>query len=107
LERAWVKPVLRIALPAVLLSLAALPMRVALAADFPAQCLEGGGGMFSKEECARLDDNVEDDDRNAMVALFKAALKAKEAGKELDDSTPTFQNGIAAIQKYEKKCSKK
>ena len=41
-----------------------------------------------------------------MVALFKAALKAKEAGKELDDSTPTFQKGIAAIQKYEKQCSK-
>lgn len=101
------KPVLRTALAvAVLLSLAALPMRRALAADFPDQCLEGGGGMFSKEECACLDDNVADDDRDAMVALFKAALKAKEAGQQLDDSTPTFKNGLVAIQKYEKKCSK-
>jgi hypothetical protein len=91
---------------AALLSSAALPRGAALAADFPDQCLEGGGGMFSKEECACLDDNVEDDDRADMVALFKAALKAKEAGKDLDDSNPTFQKGIAAIQKYEKKCSK-
>ena len=101
------KPVFLTALAvSVLVSLTALPP-VALAADFPAQCLEGGGGMFSKEECACLDDNAEDDDREAMVALFKAALKAKGAEKQLDDSSPTFQNGIAAIQKYEKKCSKK
>ena len=102
------KPVARTALAvAALLSFAALPGRAALAADFPDQCFEGGGGMFSKEECACLDDNVEDDDREDMATLFKAALKAKEAGKELDDSTPAFQKGVAAIQKYEAKCSKK
>jgi hypothetical protein len=101
------KPGLRTALAvAGLLSLAALPTRGALAADFQAQCLDGGGGMFSKEECACLDDNVASDDRDAMVALFKAAQQAKAAGQQLDDAAPTFKNGIAAIQKYEAKCSK-
>lgn len=101
------KPVLHTALAsAALLLLFALPLRVAYAADFPSQCFEGGGGMFTKEECACLDDNVADDDREVMVALFKAVLKAKEAGKELDASAPIVEKGMTAIQKYEKQCSK-
>jgi hypothetical protein len=90
-----------------LLSLAALPTQGALAADFQAQCVEAGGGSMSKEECACLDDHVTDDDRDAIVGLFKAALKAKEAGQQLSDSMSGVGDGIAAMQKYEAKCSKK
>ena len=101
------KPVLRAALVAAgLLSLAALPTTRTLAAEFQAQCLKGGEGMFTKEECACLDDNVSDDDRDALVTLFNAALKAKEAGQQLSDSTPGVGAGMTALQKYEAKCSK-
>ena len=98
--------VVRVTAIAAVLAFAALPTQSAVAADFADQCLQGGGGMFSKEECACLNDNLEDDDREDVVALLKAATKAKDTGKDLDDSSPAFQKGMAALNKYEKKCSK-
>jgi hypothetical protein len=98
---------LHAAIVAFVLSLAATPVHPAAAADFADQCLEGGGGMFVKEECDCLDDNVEDDDREVLVALFKAALKAKSGGKELDGDTPIVKNAFIVLGKYEKQCSKK
>jgi hypothetical protein len=106
-EDKQMKPVLHAALAvAGLFSLAALPTQGALAADFQAQCLDASGGSMSKEECACLDDNVTDADRDAIAGLFKAAAKAKESGQQLSDSTPGVGDGIAAMQKYEAKCSK-
>ena len=97
---------LRTAIVALALSFAAMPAGPAVAADFVEQCLEGGGGMFVKEECDCLDDNLEDDDRDDLVAMFKAALKAKSSGKELDGDAPVVKKGFVVLGKYEKKCSK-
>ena len=84
----------RLAAVVLVLSFAGLAIGPAKAADLADRCLEGGGGMFSKGECACLDENAEDDDRGDMLALFTAALKANEAGKPLDDESPLFQKGL-------------
>jgi hypothetical protein len=62
--------------------------------------------MFSKEECACLDDKVGDDERDDLLALFKAALKATKTGKQIEDSSPEFQKGMVVLNKYQEKCSK-
>ena len=84
----------------------ALASRPVIAADFTERCVEGGGGMFEKKECSCLDDNVEDDDREALMVMFKANLKATGSGKQLDDSTPEFQRAMTVLNKYMEKCSK-
>ena len=96
----------RAAAVALVLSFAALPARPAAAADFVDQCMEGGGGMFVKEECVCLDDSLEDDDRDDLVAFLKAALSARKTGKELEPDASVVKNGVAVLNKYEKQCSK-
>lgn len=78
----------------------------AAAAEFAETCVEGGGGMFEKKECSCLDDKVSDDERDALLVMFKANLKAIDKGKSLDDSSPEFQNAMAVLNKYMDKCSK-
>jgi hypothetical protein len=78
----------------------------AAAAEFTETCVEGGGGMFEKKECACLDDSLEDDERDDLLVMFKANLKATEKGKKLDDSAPEFQKAMAVLNKYMDKCSK-
>ena len=98
---------LRIAAVAIGLSFAALPTRPAAAAEFVDQCVEGMGGMLTEEECTCLDDNLEDDDRDDIAAMLKAARKNKKDGTEFPDDSPILKKGFAAMNKYEKKCSKK
>jgi hypothetical protein len=85
------------------LAFVALP---AAAAEFAETCVEGGGGMFEKKECSCLDDKVSDDERDALLVMFKANLKAIDKGKTPDDSTPEFQNAMAVLNKYMDRCSK-
>jgi hypothetical protein len=93
---------MRLAAFAVGLAFAALP---AAAAEFAAICVEGGGGMFEKKECSCLDDKIEDDERDDLLVLFKANLKATAKSEKLDDSSPEFQKAMAVLNKYMDQCS--
>jgi hypothetical protein len=89
------------------IALAVLPIRAAMAIEFADRCVEGGGGMFSKPECDCLDNTIEDDEREVLLVLFKAALKSNQSGKPLDDSSAEFQQGMTVLNKYTEKCSNK